>query len=340
MNLVKYVALNSVRFKERRRFSKVYRYFLENNAISKEFFSDIDLKFAEAEIKKAKSLDVKIVTMEDKDYPFLLKEISDPPLVLYVKGDLSSSGKYLISIVGSRKCTKYGQTVAQKFAASFARFGIIVVSGLALGIDSAAHSGAITAGGKTFAVIGSGLDRIYPASNKFLAEKIYSDYGAVISEFPFGTEPKPFNFPFRNRIISGLSYATIVVEAAKKSGSLITARLAAEQGRDVFAVPGNITSKMSEGTNMLIKDGAIPITEPNDVLTYVSVFKGLFVEEAKSKKFSADEEKVISVLDNSMETLMGISEKTGISEQKLISLLTYMEVKGLIKRNGGRYFKV
>ncbi len=334
------MALNNLRFKERKRFSKVYRYFLENNTIPKEFFSDSDLQFADTEIKKAKGLDVKIVTIKDKDYPSLLKEISDPPLVLYVKGDLSSSGKYLISIVGSRKCTKYGQTVAQKFASSFARLGIIVVSGLALGIDSAAHSGAITVNGKTFAVIGSGLDRIYPATNKFLAKKIYNGHGAVISEFPFGTEPKPFNFPFRNRIISGLSYATIVVEAAKRSGSLITARLAAEQGRDVFAVPGNITSKMSEGTNMLIKDGAIPLTEPNDVFTYVSVFKDFSIEKIQSEKFSVDEEKVISVLNNSMETLMGISEKTGISEQKLISLLTYMEVKGLIKRNGGRYFKV
>ncbi len=340
MGLEEYVTLNNLRFKERKRFSKVYRYFLENNTIPKEFFSDSDLQFADTEIKKAKGLDVKIVTIKDKDYPSLLKEISDPPLVLYVKGDLSSSGKYLISIVGSRKCTKYGQTVAQKFASSFARLGIIVVSGLALGIDSAAHSGAITVNGKTFAVIGSGLDRIYPATNKFLAEKIYNGHGAVISEFPFGTEPKPFNFPFRNRIISGLSYATIVVEAAKRSGSLITARLAAEQGRDVFAVPGNITSKMSEGTNMLIKDGAIPLTEPNDVFTYVSVFKDFSIEKIQSEKFSVDEEKVISVLNNSMETLMGISEKTGISEQKLISLLTYMEVKGLIKRNGGRYFKV
>ena len=340
MKLEKYLILNRLRFNERKRFSEIYKCFIENGDVTENLLYDSDFQFAEAEIKKAEKLNIKIVPISDSNYPFLLKEIADPPLVLYVKGNLSSSGKHLISIVGSRKCTKYGQTVAQKFAESFARLGIIVVSGLALGIDSAAHKGAIDANGKTFAVIGSGLDRIYPASNKHLAEKICSGYGAVISEFPFGTEPRPFNFPFRNRIISGLSYATIVVEAAKKSGSLITARLAAEQGRDVFAVPGNITSRMSEGTNMLIKDGAIPITEPDDLLTYVPVFKDLFIEKVEKKSLSTDEEKVISVLDNSMETLMGISEKTGISEQKLISLLTYMEVKGLIKRNGGRYFKI
>ena len=332
--------LNGLRFKERKRFSEIYKHFLENGDIPESLLYDSDFQFAEAEIKKAGNLNVKIISINDANYPFLLKEIVDPPLILYVKGNFSSSSKHLISIVGSRKCTKYGQTVAQKFAASFAQAGITVVSGLALGIDSAAHKGAIDAKGKTFAVIGSGLNRIYPASNKHLAEKICSGYGAVISEFPFGTEPRPFNFPFRNRIISGLSYATIVVEAARKSGSLITARLAAEQGRDVFAVPGNITSKMSEGTNMLIKDGAIPITEPDDVLTYVSAFKDLLVRNKEDKDLSPDEERVISALENSTETLMGISEKTGISEQKLISLLTYMEVKGLIKRNGGRYFKV
>ena len=340
MELKKYLILNKLRLNERKRFSEIYKYFLENGDIPESFLYDGDFQFATAEIKKAKKLNVKIVTINDTCYPFLLKEITNPPLVLYMKGKVPSSDRYMISIVGSRKCTKYGQTVAQKFAVSFAQVGITVVSGLALGIDSAAHSGAINAGGKTIAVIGSGLDRIYPMSNKHLAKKICGGYGAVISEFPFGTEPRPFNFPFRNRIISGLSYATIVVEAAKKSGSLITARLAAEQGRDVFAVPGNITSKMSEGTNMLIKDGAVPITDPDDVLTYVSAFKDLFIEKTKSEKLSVDEEKIISTLDNSMETLMGISEKTGISEQKLISLLTYMEVKGLIKRNGGRYFKV
>jgi len=334
------VILNGLRFKERKRFSEIYKHFLENGDIPESLLYDSDFQFAEAEIKKAGNLNVKIISINDANYPFLLKEIVDPPLILYVKGNFSSSSKHLISIVGSRKCTKYGQTVAQKFAASFAQAGITVVSGLALGIDSAAHKGAIDAKGKTFAVIGSGLNRIYPASNKRLAERIFNGYGAVISEFPFGTEPKPFNFPFRNRIISGLSYATIVVEAARKSGSLITARLAAEQGRDVFAVPGNITSKMSEGTNMLIKDGAIPITEPDDVLTYVSAFKDLLVRNKEDKDLSPDEERVISALENSTETLMGISGKTGISEQKLISLLTYMEVKGLIKRNGGRYFKV
>jgi DNA processing protein len=339
MKIENYVAMNALRFTDKKRFNMLYKSFLENNSIPSDLLNKEDFLFSKREIKKAEKLNIKIIPFDSPYYPELLKKISDFPIVLYVKGSIKSTDKLSISIVGSRRCTRYGQSVAKKFSEAFASLGITIVSGLALGIDSEAHIGAINGKGRTIAVIGSGLDRVYPASNKKLAEKIWNGFGSVISEFPFGTEPRPFNFPFRNRIISGLTYGTLVIEAAKKSGSLITARLAAEQGRDVFAVPGNITSKMSEGTNALIKDGAIPVTEPDDILSYISAFNGLFVK-GKVVELSPDEQKIIESLENTSETVSGISRKTGITEQQLISILTYMEVKGLIKRNGGRYFKI
>ncbi len=341
MDKIYWVALNFLRFEgERKRFTPLFETAKNGTYVEKEFDKEI-LERAEKEIEKSKKSGIGIISFDDSAYPENLKNIQDPPAILYVKGELKKQDNFSVSIVGSRKCTPYGKFVARKFSKEFANKGITIVSGLALGIDSEAHRGAIDANGRTIAVLGSGVDVVYPSSNTKLYEKIISSSGAVISEFPLGTKPQKFNFPFRNRIISGISLATIVVEAAEKSGSLITARLAAEQGRDVFSVPGNITSKMSKGTNNLIKDGAIPITEPEDLFAYESAFSSLF---GKTKDHSAElndeEKKILSVLENSSETIDGISTKAGIPAGEVLRIITYMEVKGFVKRAGGRYLKI
>jgi DNA processing protein len=206
------------------------------------------------------------LTLNDPAYPGLLKEIYDPPPVLYTRGDLASAfAQPAIAIVGSRRCTAYGRQIAELLARELATRGITIVSGLARGIDTAAHRAALDAGGKTVAVLGNGLDIVYPSENRALAGEIIAQ-GALASELPFGTPPLPQNFPFRNRIIAGLCLGVIIVEAAERSGSLITARLATEQNREVFAVPGNITSANSFGPNYLIKDGAKLVQSWRDVV--------------------------------------------------------------------------
>ena len=206
-----------------------------------------------------------IVTLYDDAYPSRLKEIDTPPLVLYIRGELTSDDALSISLVGSRDAKDYGRKVGYRLSFQLAQRGLTVVSGLARGIDTSAHRGALEAGGRTIAVMGSGLSFIYPATNSDLAEKITAS-GALISEFPMGVKPKPRNFPRRNRIISGLTLGTVVVEASNRSGALITARLAGEQGREVFAVPGEIFSELSTGTHKLINNGAKLINTVDDLL--------------------------------------------------------------------------
>ena len=218
-------------------------------------FSQKGLKEAEKGIEAAVKADCRILSYDSEAYPPLLREIPDPPLVLYVRGSVEVLSKHSLAIVGTRHPSAYGLQVARRLARDLAERNLVVVSGLARGIDSAAHHGALEAHGQTVAVQGRGMDGIYPAENKRLAEKIMQS-GAVISEFPLGTGPTPENFPIRNRIISGLSLGVLVVEASEYSGSLITARLATEHNREVFAVPGNITTAQSFGPNHLIKQGA------------------------------------------------------------------------------------
>jgi DNA processing protein len=219
----------------------------------------------EAEISKAHQLEVKLLPMDDPAYPRLLKEIHDPPIVLYVRGNLDRLNSDSISVVGARRATTYGLQVATQLSRELAGRGLTIVSGLARGIDSAAHKGALEGKGKTIAVLGSGIDEIYPKENRKLAAAILEE-GTLVSEFPIGTFPAPQNFPIRNRIISGLSLGTVIVEAAEYSGSLITARLANEQNREVFAVPGNITQKTSFGPNLWIKQGAKLVQTWEDVV--------------------------------------------------------------------------
>jgi DNA processing protein len=233
--------------------------------VAQAIFAQAGLKDADKEVGEAAKTDCQLVTQGSEHYPPLLRQLPDPPLVLYVRGDAKLLSQHAVAMVGTRRPTAYGSSVAHRLASDLAQRGLVIVSGLARGIDSAAHRGALEANGKTVAVQGRGMDGIYPAENKRLAERI-QESGAVISEFPLGTGPLPENFPIRNRIISGLALGVIVVEAAEYSGSLITARLANEQNREVFAVPGNITSAQSFGPNHLIKQGAKLVDQWMDVV--------------------------------------------------------------------------
>jgi len=219
----------------------------------------------ERELRAARSAACQIITQHDEEYPALLKAIEDPPPVLYVKGDLGDPMALGIAVVGSRRPSTYGKVVAERLASGLADCGVTVVSGLARGIDSVAHLSALEQGGRTIAILGCGLGHMYPPENHRLAERI-SHQGAVVSEFPMTTKPDRLNFPLRNRTISGLSLGTVVVEAGERSGALITAQWALEQGREVFAVPGNVTAPTSRGTNRLIKMGAKLVEDVDDIL--------------------------------------------------------------------------
>ncbi len=207
-----------------------------------------------------------IITILDEDYPDKLRNIYDPPVLLFVKGNLELLHKTGLAIVGCRSCSEYGKSVTQKLSYDLAKRDLCIISGLAIGIDKYAHIGALRAHGKTIAVIGNGIDNIYPYENRSLADKIIEYNGLIVSEYIIGTKPNKMNFPARNRIISGLSDGVVVVEAKKKSGSLITADFALEQGKDVYAVPGNVNNVNSEGTNDLIKEGACMVTNYKDII--------------------------------------------------------------------------
>src|SRR6266478_5571297 len=224
---------------------------------------------AEAEIERVRKLAGDILVLDDGVYPALLRETYDPPVVLYVKGAWAESlDGPCVAIVGSRRCSTYGQNAALMLARELAQRGVTIISGLARGIDAAAHRGALEAGGRTVGVMGTGLDEVYPRDHKKLVDEILKNKGALVTQFPLGTPPVSENFPYRNRVISGLSLGVVVIEAAENSGSLITARLAMEKNREVFAVPGNITSRNSFGTNYLIKGaGAKLVQQWQDVVS-------------------------------------------------------------------------
>lgn len=232
-----------------------------DNILNKHYRNNLD-----DYILKMKKQNVGIITIEDKEYPKLLKEIHDPPICLYYKGNKKILNNVGIAIIGSRDYSEYGKKVAKNFSYNIAHNNINIVSGLAKGIDTYSHIGAICAKGKTIAVVGNGLDTIYPKENEIVVNKILELGGCILSEYPLGTKPERIHFPARNRIISGISNGLIVVEAKKKSGTLITVDFALEQGRDVFVVPGNIDSINSQGTNDLIKQGARVVTCYEDIL--------------------------------------------------------------------------
>ncbi|WP_028307344.1 DNA-processing protein DprA [Desulfitibacter alkalitolerans] len=282
---------------------------------------------------------IEYITIDDDRYPSLLKQIHDPPFILFYKGLLKGHALN-IAIVGSRNCSNYGKEVTKYLAIKLAQKGINVISGMARGIDSHAHLGALSTGGYTTAVLGSGLDVIYPPENKGMFNKIIQN-GLVISEYPPGVGPEAANFPARNRLISGLSQGVIVVEAAAKSGSLITVDFALEQGRDVFAVPGNITSKNSRGTNNLLKQGAKIITDIDSVL---EEYIGCWNTESESSlhnhghkiPLSKEEELVLNLINDNPVEIEFLCAKTGLKPDELNSLLTLLEVKGLINQVCGK----
>ena len=297
------------------------------------------------EIERVQRSAIRIVTLADAGYPQLLREIPDPPAFLYVHGALTAPPN-AIAIVGSRNATSYGINAARQLGAELATLGITIVSGMALGIDTAAHQGALDAGGKTVAVLGSGLLHLYPRQNRQLARQI-AENGAVATEFELSAEPEAHHFPLRNRIISGMSLGTVVVEAAPRSGSLITARLALEQNREVFAVPGSINSYKSMGTHNLIKQGAKLVGSVGDILDEISA--GL--QDLSSSQNASDgalsapeldltenESQVLNLLEPYPIHIDELISRSGFETGTLSGTLLQLELKGLVQQTPGNYF--
>ncbi len=286
----------------------------------------------------------RVVTIWDAAYPTALRTIFDPPPVLFVKGDFLEQDTFAIGIVGTRKATHYGNQAARMLSADLAQRGITVVSGLARGIDTVAHQSALDAGGRTLAVLGCGLDTIYPPENRKLYEQI-PNAGALISEYPFGIKPEPGNFPGRNRIISGLSLGVVVVEAGEQSGALLTATFAADQGREVFAVPGNINSTASRGPNLLIKNGAKIVTDVEDIINELRVLPQSIDRRKKLDKLPApqllpEEESVYAAISTEPIHIDALSETLRISTSELLGLLLQLELKGAVVQLPGKLFVV
>ena len=274
---------------------------------------------------------VRILLKSDPEYPALLKEIESAPQILYLKGSLKEFTKG-IAVVGARKCTTYGRAVAERLSEELAEAGISIVSGGARGIDTCAHKGALKKG-PTFAVLGSGVDIVYPPENRGLFAQI-AESGALISEYPLGMPPMAGNFPARNRLLSGLCEGTLVIEAATQSGSLITAHLALEQNREVFAIPGSILSESSGGTNQLIQQGAKLVVSVQDILEEIGE-KGKMIAPKIKKEFTESEKLILSILKADEPLLLEtISELSGIDWGKASLLLLEMEIEGLVKNEG------
>jgi len=295
-----------------------------------------------AELEKLNKLGIKFVLIKNKDYPKLLAEIPDPPPVLYYKGILPKDDEFLFAVVGSRACTYYGRQVTEDIVYNLAKSGLIIVSGLALGIDGLAHQAALKANGKTVAVLACGLDQIYPYAHKKIADEIIEKEGAIISENHLGTKPLRAFFPLRNRIISGLSRATLIIEAALRSGALITARTALEQNREVFAVPGSIYSQTSQGTNNLIKMGAYPVTSDGGILLELNIkvedkqIKG----KKRSKGDNKEEEILLSLLSFEPTLADDLVLKSKLDIALVNSTLIMLEIRGMVKNiGGGQYIK-
>ncbi|HIJ42100.1 MAG TPA: DNA-protecting protein DprA [Deltaproteobacteria bacterium] len=302
------------------------------------------IRVAEKELKMVENQGARIITFADSSYPELLRQIHNPPIILYAKGNDFPKDKQSIAIVGSRNPTHYGFDAAETFGFDFAIRGVTVISGMAKGIDSAAHMGCLRGGGFTVAVIGTGIDVVYPAENKKLFKQI-AEKGVIFSEFSMGSPPEPWNFPIRNRIISGLCEGIVVVEATKKSGSLITASLALEQNREVFAVPGSIHSFKSTGTHHLIKQGACLAEKADDVLEELG-FSRKFAKSRNLKKqnggfpsnLDTRETRIYEILSDYPIHMDQIMREGKFEPGEAASILMEMELKGLIKQLPGKMF--
>ncbi len=297
--------------------------------------------WASKELERANKLNIHLVHLEHDSYPDALKHIYDPPPLLYVRGTLPTSDR-AVGIVGTRDASDYALKFTEALAQDLARASITIVSGLALGIDSAAHRGAVNAEqGQTVAVLGSGVDVIYPKQNQVLAKRIEAGQGAIISEYAIGTQPTATNFPGRNRIINGLSKGVVVVEAGEKSGALITADYALEEGRTVFAVPGRVGDTKAKGTLSLLKQGAVLVQSVDDILNEFGWTNTLAAKDAPAIQLSEIEEKVISSLKKLGNPLLDdLLSATELPISELIKTLTLLELKGVTKQlPGGRYTK-
>lgn len=278
---------------------------------------------------------IEILTWDDELYPPRLKEIDQPPPVLYVRGALTTEDSWAVAVVGTRRVSTYGRQVTEEVASFLAVNGVTVVSGLARGVDAIAHQSALKAGGRTIAVLGCGVDRIYPPEHAQLAEKMIA-CGALVSDYAPGTPPDASNFPPRNRIISGLSMATVVVEAGETSGALITAQFAIDQGREVFAVPGNILAPQSKGTNKLIAQGARPMLSVHDLLDVLNLTR--VTEQRLVRKVLPSDEtesKLMSVLTHEPLHMDEIRNQTGLPIERVSATLVMMELKGMVRQVGG-----
>jgi len=302
---------------------------------------DLSEKFTEKELKRLEKLGGKLITIWDQEYPSILKKIYDPPILFYMLGEFNDSDQYSISIVGTRQPTNYGKVQAEKISMDLSRQGITIISGMARGIDSIAHNAAIKSGGRTIAVIGSGLDVIYPAENKKLFEKI-AENGAVVSEFALGTNPDAQNFPRRNRIISGLSLGVIVIETGATGGAMQTAAFALDQNREVFALPGNVGVRQSDGTNLLIQKGeAELITSADDVINELELkLKPVLGKNIPKQQIDLTlfEEKIINAINSEPLHIDKIASITNMSTSDCLVNLLSLEFKGLIKQLPGKMF--
>ncbi len=295
---------------------------------------------AAGELKKASDAGVAIVTLDSPAYPACLRNTPDPPLYLYVKGTLRPEDENAVAIVGTRKPTHYGTTVTGRLSSELALSGMTIVSGMARGIDTQAHLGALSVRGRTIAVLGCGIDVVYPPENSDLMDRI-SRAGAVVTENAFGTKPEAGYFPARNRIISGLARGTVIIEASEDSGSLITSRFALEQGRKLFAVPGNIGMPTSRGTNSLIKEGAILVERTEDILAGLGVKRrpgGAAAHRPPLPALTQDEETVFRCVTNEAKHIDLLMNESRISPGRLSGVLVTLELKGLAKQLPGKYF--
>lgn len=300
-----------------------------------------NMDYLEKILTNINKYNVNVITILDDKYPQSLMNIYDKPVVIYTKGDYRLDSDIAIGIVGSRKATPYGRWACEKFTKELVNLGVTIVSGLATGIDSIAHKTTVELGGKTIGVLGNGLDKVYPKSNV----KIYDDVsknGLILTEFPIGTEPLSFNFPQRNRIIAGLSSGVVVIEAKEKSGSLITAHHALDQGKEIFSLPGNINSIYSGGTNKLIKDGAKPLLSIEDIVEEIYELKVKLTENKKNdinlSNLSENESKIMNIIFEGPIHADLISLKSGMDISNVISILTILELKGLVKELSARIF--
>jgi DNA processing protein len=288
----------------------------------------------QAEWERVFKAGIQVLTLDDDDYPVNLRQIETPPPLLYVRGTLLPNDSWAVAIVGTRRASPYGREVAHSLSRDLAANGITVVSGLALGVDTVAHRSALASEGRTIAVLGSGVDQIYPPDNRGLAQAI-AENGAVVSEYPLGTRPDASNFPPRNRIISGLSRGVVIVEAGERSGALITANFAAEQGRDVFAVPGSILHPGSSGCNNLIQQGAIPLLQVSDILNHLNL-EQIQSQQAARAAIPADPQEAALLAHMSQEPrhLDDLVRQSNLPAPQVAGLLTMMELKGLVRQVG------